>query len=160
MFFSFASRPTQSRSRSPELTPRRARRRSSRFPAPKRTTSIPLGTTSILTLTPNSRKPLRHRGRGNDDGVGEIRKRARELRGGEARRIRLERHVMRVGLQLRVIRVDERHAVAARVAQAHPSCDERRVDVHDREPLDDAVQVSAAHERERQAILSPRRQWK
>ena len=55
-FFSRASRETKSTRRPSAAYAKAARKRSSRIPAPKRSTSIPLGTTSMRASTPSSRR--------------------------------------------------------------------------------------------------------
>src|SRR5580700_5339986 len=65
---------------------------------------------------------------------------------------------MRVRFELRVIRIDERHAIASRVAQTHPTRNERRVHVHDGESLDDAVEIAPADEGQRETVARPGRQ--
>ena len=51
---------------------------------------------------------------------------------------------MRVGFELGVIRVDQGHPVAACVAHTHPAGDERRMNVHQGEAFDDAVEIAPA----------------
>ena len=72
---------------------------------------------------------IRHR-----DGARGVRVDAREPHDRAARHARLERHVVRVILESRVIGKDEPRAIATGRANRHPPRYERRVRVHDRRP--------------------------
>ena len=68
--------------------------------------------------------------RRHDDCVNQVCERPGQLRGSKTGRLRFERQIVRVRFELGVVRVDDRHTVAPRIAQARPTGDKERMDVN------------------------------
>ena len=159
-FFSFAKRETKKNETIALAgTPKRRRKRSSRCPGAETVRRRSLeGTTSTRPSTPAREMRARHPGSGRPPrppGWQNVRVSWRRCK---TRRVGLERKVVRVCFELRVIRVNDRHTVAPSVSQPSPAGDEERMHVDQTESLDHVVDVAPPDERQGETIRGRRRQ--